>query len=419
MRTPPSGDAGERPLYGTSTPRNRSANAEMTLPTAEQLVETASAMLPRIAERTAQADRDRMVPREIVAEMNEAGLFRVLQPKCWGGYEMEPNVFVDIVEQLGRGCMSTAWIYGIQAAQPFLLALFDERAAGDVWGENPHALMCSTFQPTTDVKVVDGGYVVSGRWSYLSGCHYSDWVGVGGILPPDSPTPGERIFFLLPRKDWEIVDIWDVAGLRGTGSNDVTAQEVFVPEYRTLKSSDVFNCRGPGLEVNTAPLYRIPFQQVFVHGATNTAVGALRGLFERFLEHAATRVAVSGARTAEDPVAQLLCAETANTLDEITLVRRRNLGRMMDQVRGGQMPSLMDRIQFKFQTAYAVERCSLLAARLFKASGTSAIFNRAPFARILNDIAAGRQHIACQYEASGRSWGAPMLGLPAKPEFMI
>jgi hypothetical protein len=128
-------------------------------------------------------------------------------------------------------------------------------------------------------------------------------------------------------------------------------------------------------------------------------------MFELFLEHGAKRVSVSGAKTAEDPVVQLLCAQTRVTLDEIDLVQRRNFNEMKTYAEAGQVPPTASRMQYKFQTAFAVERCSLLAARIFKASGTSAIFNRLPFARVLADINASRQHVMCQFEGSCSSAG--------------
>jgi 3-hydroxy-9,10-secoandrosta-1,3,5(10)-triene-9,17-dione monooxygenase len=394
-------------------------DAVMQTPRPEELLRRAEAMIPTLRERAGRTQREGMVPRETVAEMNAAGFFRILQPRKWGGYEYDPIVFFDIVQRLARGCMSTAWIYGIQGAQPFLLAPFDDRALRDIYGEDSSVLMCSTFEPTPHVTLVEGGYRIRGRWGYLSGCDHCEWVGLGGIMPPDSPNPGERRIFLLPRRDWEIAQNWDVAGLQGTGSHDVTVADAFVPAYRTQPFADALNGRGPGLAVNTAPLYRIPFPQIFVHGATNSAIGALQGMFELFLEHGAKRVSVSGAKTAEDPVVQLLCAQTRVTLDEIDLVQRRNFNEMKTYAEAGQVPPTASRMQYKFQTAFAVERCSLLAARIFKASGTSAIFNRLPFARMLADINASRQHVMCQFEGSGRNWGAQMLGLPPRMDPML
>ena len=142
-------------------------------------------------------------------------------------------------------------------------------------------------------------------------------------------------------------------------------------------------------------------------------------MFNAFLKHGATRVAANGAKTAEDPVAQLLCAETAATLDEMELVLYRNFRHLVACAERGEVASETDRRQYKYQAALSVERCSLLAARIFKASGSAAIFEKRMFSRMAADIAAARQHIAAQYESAGRNWGAPMLGTPPKPEMML
>jgi 3-hydroxy-9,10-secoandrosta-1,3,5(10)-triene-9,17-dione monooxygenase len=176
---------------------------------------------------------------------------------------------------------------------------------------------------------------------------------------------------------------------------------------------------GPGIALNTGSIYHVPFAQIFAYGLSTTAVGALRGMLNLFLKHGGARVAVQGAKTSEDPVAQLLCAETVCALDEIELTRRRNFDAMMADSLAGRLSRLEERRHYKFQAAYSVERCTLLGARIFKASGASAIFDRLPFARILADMQAGRQHVACQWESIGRNWGAHMLGGTTRPDGMV
>jgi 3-hydroxy-9,10-secoandrosta-1,3,5(10)-triene-9,17-dione monooxygenase len=119
---------------------------------------------------------------------------------------------------------------------------------------------------------------------------------------------------------------------------------------------------------------------------------------------------VQGIKTADDPIAQLLCAETTNALEEMTATLRRNFEAMTRYAENGDLPPMPERMKYRFQIAYSVERSSLLAARLFKASGSAAIFNRLAFARMLANINAGRQHVACQWEGIGRNWGTAMLG---------
>ena len=114
------------------------------IPSGTALVERARALVPVLAERAAQTERERIVPKESIAELQAAGLFRVLQPKRWGGFERGLDVANDIQMTLAEGCMSTAWVYAVLAVEPFLMALFDDRTAQDVWGEDPSVLICGT-----------------------------------------------------------------------------------------------------------------------------------------------------------------------------------------------------------------------------------------------------------------------------------
>lgn len=154
------------------------------IPSEYDLVQRARAMVPRLLERAEQAERDGKVPDETVSEMLEAGFFRVLQPKRYGGYEMSPATFYKVQMTLAEGCMSTAWIYGVLGVHPWQLALFDERAQDDVWGNDTSTLVGSTYMPVGKVTPAEKGFRLSGRWSFSSGCEHVEWIFLGGMVPP-------------------------------------------------------------------------------------------------------------------------------------------------------------------------------------------------------------------------------------------
>lgn len=383
------------------------------IPDGAELLGRARALVPVLAERAAQTERDRVVPKQSVADMQAAGLFRVLQPKRWGGYELGLDVANDIQMTLAEGCMSTAWIYAVLAVEPFLIALFDDRTAQDVWGTDRSVLICGTSAggPGNTAVPVDGGFRLTGRWRFASGCDHTDWTFLGGCRVDDPASGGAEWRMLLPRSDYEIVDTWYVSGLRGTGSRDIVVEDTFVPTHRAIKQSDLFLCQGPGQTVNTAPLYRIPFGQVFAMSVSTLMVGGLQGMLDAYLAYGRKRVARGIGPTVQDPVAQLLCAEAAVTIEECKLAFNHNIAQLTGYAERGETPPLQERMRFKFQVSYAVERMSLLAARLFKAAGASGIYvETSPFGRFLADINAGRQHVNNQFEPAGRNWGRVMLG---------
>ena len=212
----------------------------------EILLQRAREMVPVLASRARKTEELRRVPDETVAEMQAAGFFRVLQAKQYGGYEMDPQVFYDICMTLAEGCMSTAWIYGVIGVHNWQLACFDPRASEDVWGKDTSVLVASTYMPKGQVKPVEGGFQFSGRWGFSSGIDHAQWVLLGGLIfPADGKGPPEYRTFLLPRKDFEVIDTWHVMGLKGTGSKDIVVKDVFVPEYRTHKATDGFMGTNP------------------------------------------------------------------------------------------------------------------------------------------------------------------------------
>ncbi len=384
------------------------------VPDAAEVIRRARELVPKLAARAAAAERERCIPRETIAEMQRAGLFRVLQPKRWDGYEMEAGVYFDVLMTLAEGCMSTAWVYGVVGVHPWFMALFDDRAPQEVWGKDRSTLICSSLAPTGKAVPAEGGYRLGGRWQYSSGCDHCDWALLGAVLPSHQPGPPDRRIFLVPRRDYEIIDTWFVAGLKATGSKDIVVADAFVPEYRVRSLVDNFNCVGPGQALNTAALYRLPMGQVFFHGVSTGAIGALQGMLDAFLAFGGARVSLQGHKTAEDPVAQLACAEAAATVDELKLVLHRNLRNLGRYAERGEVPPFAERQQYKFQSAFAVERCRELAARLFKLCGAGGIYATHPFGRVLADITTARQHISNQFETYGRSWGGSLLGLEYK-----
>ena len=298
----------------------------------EVLVQRARDMIPRLKARAAKCEADRKVPAETVAEMQEAGFFRVLQAKKYGGYEMDPQVFYDVQMALAEGCMSTAWIYGVIGVHNWQIALFDPRASEDVWGKDTNVRIASTYMPKGQVKPVEGGFRFSGRWGFSSGIDHCDWVFLGGLIFNEGQPPEYRTF-LLPKSDYEIVDTWHVMGLKGTGSTDIVVKDVFVPEYRTHKASDGFMGTNPGREVFTSDLYKLPFGQIFVRAVSTAAIGALQGALDTFVDFAKVRVGDMGNKTSEQGPAQLAAAETAVAVDEMKLVLRRNFEVLQTKIR--------------------------------------------------------------------------------------
>jgi len=382
-------------------------------PAPSELVARARALIPSLVARAQQADRDRCVPKDTIADMQAAGLFRVFQPKRWGGYEMDPATYFDIQLALGEGDMSTAWVYGVVGVHAFQIALFDDRAARDVWGEDNSVLIASTYMPTGRATPTEGGWRFSGKWKFSSGVEHCQWIFLGGLTVKDEATGkgGDYCTFLLPRKDFRIVDTWDVLGLKGTGSQDIEVSDVFVPDYRVHKTADAYLGTSPGNAVNTGHLYRYPFVQVFFRAVTNGCIGALQGMLDSFRTYAAARITTTGQSTARDPDAQLIAADTAAAIDEMKTILHRNFATFEDYALKGEQAPTELRLLYRHQSSSVADRCLELAARMFKSMGGSGLFATQPFGRIYADLIAARQHVSNQNQITGRGYGAVLLGL--------
>jgi 3-hydroxy-9,10-secoandrosta-1,3,5(10)-triene-9,17-dione monooxygenase len=376
----------------------------------DDILARAQTLATKLAERARAADELRRLPDETVADLKAGGFFRLLQPSRWGGAEIDPVTFFDVQMTLAAACPSTAWVFGVVGVHNWQLALFPLQSQQEVWSGDPDTLISSSYAPTGKVERAEDGYRISGRWSFSSGCDHCQWVFLGGLVPSEKGP--EMLTFLVPRKDYRIEDNWFVAGLKATGSKDIVVESAFVPEYRTHKLADGFRRKSPGNEVNPAPLYRLPFGQIFVRSVSTSAIGAAQGALDVYTKVAAKRVAAGdGQKVAEDPQAQLVAARAAALIDEARVVLRRNFEELMAQARAGQDMPLERRLRFRLDSSQAVVKSVAAVDELFTASGGRAIFLDHPLLRFFLDVHAARAHYANNPDKPARNWGSVQLGL--------
>tara|TARA_R110001592_G_scaffold363248_6_gene682358 strand:+ start:58081 stop:59307 length:1227 start_codon:yes stop_codon:yes gene_type:complete len=380
-------------------------------PRAQELIAAAGALGPVLRARAAACKANKRVPDETVADFHTAGFFKILQPEQWGGYAMDPQVFYAVGLEVARYCPSSAWILGVIAVHNWQLALFDDRAAQDVWSEDPAVLISSSYAPVGKVKVVEGGFRLSGRWSFSSGSQHCEWAFLGAVVPtPEAPFDMANYrTFLVPVSDYTIVDNWDVVGLQGTGSHDIVVEDAFVPEHRTHKSLDGFLCDNPGNAVNTAPLYRMPFMQVFVRAVCTATLGACEGALAAFVEVAKTRQA-GPVKMKNDPFARQLAAEAKSSIEEMKLTMIRNFDAMMACCRSGESIAIEDRVRYRYDSAVVADRCLALSGRMLKAAGSGGIRLDSELLAYHLDILASQAHIANHSIPFAVNMGGTMFG---------
>ncbi len=382
-------------------------------PTYEELIARARALVPVLKSRTAKAEALRQVPEESIQDLHDSGLFRILQPRRVGGAELPFRAIIETSAILGRGCGSTAWVYGNLASHHWMLAMWDPRAQDEVWGESPDTLVASAFVfPSGHAIKTDGGYRLSGRWKFSSGIDPSHWSMFGAIVHDESTGEGEYRMFLVPQSDYRPIDTWFVAGLKGTGSKDIEVADVFVPAYRSLAVSDARGGPTPGAALNPGALYRIPVFDMFPYVVAGTALGIAEGAVVSFTSETASRLATySATRMVDYSAVQIRLAEASAAIDAARLVMLARCDEAMEIAQREAAPTIEDKVRFRRDGAYAARLCTRAVDLLFEASGGDGLYDRQDIQRAFRDVHAANSHNALTWDVAAALYGKVALGM--------
>jgi resorcinol 4-hydroxylase (FADH2) len=354
--------------------------------------------------------------------MREAELFRVLQPRAYGGFEYGFDVFVELVAAIGRGCGSSAWVYGLGAVHQWFAACFPKEAQDEFWAD-PGAIAAGSYAPVGKTVAVDGGYCTSGVWSFASGCDNAQWYFLSTMVPPaggsEAPKP---CFLLVPREDARIDDNWHTMGLVGTGSKNIVANNLFVPAHRVLAIADLSGGTSPGTLVNTSPLYRQSFLAVLPATLIAPVLGMAEGALADFVDMVkgrSTRGAVAGGnrRMAEFATIQSRVAEATACIDAARLMLFRDLAETYATAVRGEQTSLDMRLRNRLDHTFCTRLLVQAIDALFVASGGQGIFLEKPLQRVWRDAHAAAAHVSLNWDAVSTMYGQYALGLEPKGQF--
>ncbi len=379
-------------------------------PTIEDMVLRAEGLVPVLAERAAETERLRRITDRTLEDLRRQGFFRVLQPVRYGGFELDyGRTQVELSRVLGRGCGSTAWVQSIIACHAWCLGMFPPEAQDAVWGDSADALLASSFAPLNGgARRVDGGYVVGGQWQFSSGSEACDWIIVGA--PTDDSGTAMRLWCLIPRKDWEPVDTWFAAGLRGSGSGDVRVRETFVPDAFTLNPGELDGRPSPGSAVNSSPNYRLPLAGVFSFNVSSPALGIAKGAIEQFSAQAAARP-----ERANQPQRQLRLAESAAEVDAAEALLLADAAEVQRRARANEAFSDLFIAKLQRDLSFSAMRCAQAVDRLTLALGAHGMGDDNPVQRAARDVHAVANHGSLGWDNAGLAFGRVAFGLPAAP----
>jgi 3-hydroxy-9,10-secoandrosta-1,3,5(10)-triene-9,17-dione monooxygenase len=293
------------------------------------------------------------------------------------------------------------------------LALFDQKAQDEVWGEDPTVRVSSSYAPMGAGTVVDGGYLVSGAWQWSSGSEHATWAFLGGPVIKDG-RPVDFGSFLIPRTEYTIDDVWHVVGLKGTGSNTVVVKDVFVPSHRFLSYKAMNDGTAGGYQNNTAPVYKMPWGTMHPTTISAPIVGMAYGAYAAHVEHQGKRVraAFAGEKAKDDPFAKVRIAEAASDIDAAWRQLIGNVGDEYALLQAGKEIPFELRARARRDQVRATARSIASIDLLFESAGATALVTGAPLQRFWRDAHAGRVHAANEPERAYLIFGNNEFGLP-------
>ena len=373
------------------------------IPTCEELVARAAAMVPGLRARADEIEQARKVPKDVIEMFRQAGFFRILQPRQYGGWEMNPGVFMRVLSELGRGCCASAWNMMILGVHNWEFGLMDDRAARDVWGKNNEAIIASSYPPMGQMTKVEGGWRLKGRWPTSSGSDHGEWAFIGALEKDENGVPIDRHALLVHRDDYEIIDDWFTFGLAGTGSKSLLIKDAFIPDHRTHSMIDY--------KLDDRPTnYLFPFAMIFYSSVSAVTLGFAQGAIDVFIEQMQVRVDNgSGAATRLSPYVK---DRLANAVAKVRSSRARMeqmIAHCTQIVERRELVSIDDRIHYMLDMARIGRECEEAVLTLYKCTGARGVYRSNPIQRYLRDVLVAANHITQDADNNAGALGGYLL----------
>ncbi len=376
----------------------------------EGLIERARAMKPQLRERAAEVEQARVVGQETISEFREAGFFKILQPKAYGGYEMPPEVLAEVIYEVASACGSSGWTLAVLALHQWEVQLLPDEAIEEIWGEDNNILLSSAYAPTGEVKPTEGGFLLTGEWPYSSGCDHAHWAIVGGVRPPRAEGEEPTLCgFFVPRSEYEIIDDWKTMGLAGTGSKRLRMENVFVPESR---HHAIFGAAPPPPD-HVSAIYKIPFGLVFGEMLAAASHGMARGILDQYIDRNKSRLAaLDRAKYSENPDVHRYIAETEYVIRAARALSHNNQQAAFQAASEGREQPAIDKVRHLWELAKSVHSCTEVISRLYSISGAHTIFEGDSLQRAFRDLHSATTHMAFNFNGYARNYGGMHMGHP-------
>ncbi|MEH2165447.1 MAG: acyl-CoA dehydrogenase family protein [Nostoc sp.] len=377
--------------------------------TKEEIVGNARQIRDEVAKVALETEKRGNISEEIMKKLCEAGFFSAMTPSEFGGQEMPLDVVFDVCDYIAQGCVSTAWVTCLVSVHNWMVGLFPWEAQKEVFADNNYNLVSATFGPKGKAVKTNGGYILSGRWSFLSGIKHNSWVIVGGMYLPNSTDekPIPKVF-ILPQKQVEILDTWYVSGMKGTGSNDIKINQVFVPKYRVANLIDLLNGNSPGSKVLNSPNFQWCLTSVAALSVTAPAIGAAKRVIQIYKDklHSFLEKNVEVRQTALVRLSDIMVR-----LETMELLIRNSIKDMILKTESASL-TLNDRAKYRVQCTLAVKECKSIINEVLDVMGSRTHYLTEELQRFARDIAMIYSHITFDFDSANEVYGKLQLGLP-------
>jgi len=376
------------------------------------LTAKAAGLRALLAGQAAETDMLRRLPDANVKALKDAGLCRLMVPKRFGGHETSIHTYIEVMEELGRGCGSTSWVASLINVCAWLTGLFPERAQQDVWGADPDAWVAGSLAPHGDAKPADGGWRVTGKWMWASGCMHAQWAACGIHMNDDK---GETVNFglsLMPMSELTIDDTWFVAGMKGTGSNTIVAKDVFVPAHRFLPYPAAF-AGSYRTEFTDEIVYRVALVPVTILILVGSQLGMAQAALDFVVEHAAKRgvTHTNYTRQVDSTGFQILLADAAMKIETARLHAFRAADDLDGCAAAGRHPDLKERARVRADSALVAKYCREAVEILVSAHGTSSMGDWNRLQRLWRDVHVASRHAITEWQVNLEIYGKALLGV--------
>ena len=385
----------------------------MTATDTQSPLDAARKLQPLIRSSADQIEADRELPRPLFEALADAGLFQLALPRALGGAEIDLPTYVQVLEEIGKADASTGWIVNQCAIFATYAARMPRDIARSIWIDTPRSVVANTPIPTARAIVVPGGYRVTGRQGFSSGCRHAAWLAARALIvengqPELKDGAAEERYLFVPAAEAELLDTWHVRGMRGTGTHDFAVRDVFVPAERTI-----LQAAAPLLD--TGPLYQIPRSLLFAAGDAAVALGLARSCLTAFLELAGAKTPrAMPAMLRDQPLVQAAVGQCEAHLRSGRAFVTEAVGELWTEAAGTGAVTLDRRAALRLATTHAIRLAVEIVDTVYKAAGVTVIYEGNLMQRHFQDIHVISQHLQgrlAHYELVGKY----ALGLKIDP----